>query len=181
MRTILKVLIGCSALCGVAAPAFAQNSATSSTSATTTIVQPISIANNSLLSFGQVVKSAGAGTNTVTIDATNGARSIGGTGTGVLGAGTATRATYTATGEGAQTFSISAPNFNMSLNGNNLLVTTYVTGSAVGTRSISAGLLSGAIGTTGTATFGVGGSFDVANTTISGVYTGSLAVTIQYN
>ena len=173
MRTILKVLIGCSALCGVAAPAFAQTSATSTTSATTTIVQPISIANNSLLSFGQVVKSAAAGTNTVTIDATTGARSISGSGGGVLAAGTATRATYTATGEGAQTFSISAPNFNMTSGANTLVVTTVATAAT--------GLLSGSIGSTGTATFGVGGSFPVTNATISGLYTGSLAVTIAYN
>ena len=173
MRHVFRLAAGVAALSTLAAPALAQSVATSTTAATTTIVQPISIANNSLLAFGSVVKSPTAGSNTITIDPTTGVRTISGAGGGALAGSIGTRATYTATGEGAQTFTVSAPNFNMISGANTLAVTT--------TTSAATGTLSGAIGSTGTASFGVGGSFPVLNTTPSGVYSGNLAVTIAYN
>ena len=41
--------------------------------------------------------------------------------------------------------------------------------------------LSNALGSAGTFSFGVGGSFPVANTTPSGIYSGSFNVTVTYN
>lgn len=173
MNKFLIIALSGAALSVLSVPAVGQNSATDTSTATTTIVQPISIANNSVLAFGQVVKPASAGANIVTIDAANGARTISGGGAGVLAAGTSSRATYTATGEGAQTFSINAPSFDMTSGGNTLTVTTAA--------SAADGLLSGSIGSTGTATFGVGGSFSLSNSTPSGLYSGNLVVTTAYN
>lgn len=173
MKFSLKIAGLIAAASAVAGSAFAQSTALSTTTASATIDQPISIANNSLLSFGAVVKSAAAGSNTVTIDATTGVRSIAGAGGGALAAGAPSRATYTVTGEGGATFSISAPTFNMTSGANTLAVAT--------TTSAATGTLSGSIGSTGTAAFGVGGSITVLNTTPSGAYTGNLAVTVAYN
>jgi hypothetical protein len=142
-------------------------------SATATVFRPISIGNNSLLNFGSIVRSTLAGTtNTVTIAAAGG-RSISGTGNGALAGSTGTAATYTVTGEGQQTFTISAPNFNVTSGANTLTVTT--------TTTIASGALGGTVGSSGTLPFGVGGSIAVTNTTPSGLYTGNLVVTVTYN
>ena len=171
MTKFFKMVVCVSAVGGLAGPALAQNSATSTTSATTTIIQPISIANNSLLAFGRIVKPSTAVTSNIAIDASTGARTVG---AGAIAApGASSRATYTATGEGAQTFSISAPSFSMTSGANTLAVTT--------STSAATGTLSGTLGSTGTATFGVGGAFNVTDTTPSGLYTGNLAVTVAYN
>ena len=172
MTIVLKVVGAVSLVAFMATSVSAQSSATSTTSATTTIYQPISIANTALLAFGQVVKPATAGTNTVTVSAA-GVRSLSGGGTAALGAGAVTAAAYTATGEGGQTFSISAPGFNMASGANTLAVTPLL--------SSATGTLSGAFGAAGTGTFSVGGSFPVADTTVSGAYSGNLVVTIAYN
>jgi len=172
MSNVLKVAGAVSLVAFMATPGVAQSSSSSTTSATTTIYQPISLANTALLKFGQIVKPATAGTNTVTVSAA-GVRSLSGGGSAALAAGAVTAAAYTATGEGGQTFSISAASFNMANGANNLAVTPIL--------SSAAGALSGAFGSAGTGTFTVGGSFPVADTTVSGAYAGNLVVTVAYN
>ncbi len=173
MKMFLKVLLGAAALGAVASPAFAQASASQTTNGTTKIIQAISLAKNSDLAFGTVVKPT-TSTNTIVIDGTTGARSQTGAGDAVLVTSTSGRATFTVTGEGAQTFSITVPaTFNMTSGANTLVVTTSASGST--------GTLSGTIGSAGTATFGVGGSFPIATATASGSYTGSFTTTVAYN
>lgn len=173
MRFVAKILIGAVLAAGAAAPAFAQASASQSTTGTTRILSPISLTKNSDLAFGSVVRTT-SGTNTVTIDATTGARSITGAGTGVLVTSTTSRAAYTVAGEGGQTFSITVPgSFNMTSGANTIAVTLVATAAT--------GTISGAIGTAGTATFGVGGSFPLPSTQVSGNYTGSFTATVAYN
>jgi spore coat protein U-like protein len=172
MTIVLKIAGAVSLVAFMASPGYAQSSATSTTQATTTIYQSISIANSALLSFGQVVKPTTAVISIVTVSAA-GVRSLSGAAGAALGAGTVSAAAYTATGEGGQTFSISAPGFSMASGANTLAVTPIL--------SAATGLLSGAFGAAGTGAFTVGGSFPVTNTTASGAYTGSLAVTIAYN
>jgi hypothetical protein len=60
-------------------------------------------------------------------------------------------------------------------NGTNTLPVTLLTSTPVPTT------LSLAAGSLGTATFYVGGQFDVTPTTPGGTYTGSYNVTVQYN
>ncbi len=172
MKFGLKILMAVAVL-GVTAPAMAQAAASVSTTGTTKIIQPISLAKNSDLAFGTVVR-ASTGTNSVVIDGTTGARTITGAGDGVLVTSTTSRATFTVTGEGAQTFSISVPaSFNMTSGANTIAVTTAASGAT--------GTLSGTIGSSGTGTFGVGGSFSLPNTQASGSYTGSFTTTVAYN
>lgn len=156
--------------------AFAQASATVSTTGTSRIIQAITITKNTDLAFGSVVRSAAAGTNTVTIDATTGARSITGAGGGVLATSTSGRATYTVNGEGGQTFSITPDaTFTMTRSGGAETITVTPTASS------STGTLSGSIGSAGTLAIGVGGSFPVTNTTVTGNYTGTFNVVVAYN
>lgn len=174
MNTKLTLLVAI-AMAGTSGAAFAQASATQSTTGSTRILQAISIAKNSDLEFGSIVKPSSAGTSTVTIDASTGGRTIG-AGGAVGAAGTSGRATYTVTGEGGQGFSItpdSSFNMNRAGGGGTIAVTT--------TASSATGTLSGSIGASGTASFGVGGSFSVADTTATGNYTGTFNVVVAYN
>lgn len=173
MKMFLKVLLSAAALGAVASPAFAQASAGSSTSGTTRIIQGISIAKTTDLVFGTVVRPS-TSTNSVVINETTGARSVSGGGDAVLVTSTSSRAAYTVTGEGAQTFSVTVPaTFNMTSGPNTLVVTTTTTGAT--------GTLSGTIGASGTATVGVGGSFPLATSTATGNYTGTFTTTVAYN
>lgn len=158
----------------LAAPVYAQASASVATTGSTKIVAPISITKVTDLAFGTIVKSSDANTNTVTVNQTTGNRTITGTGTGTLVTSTATRAAYTVSGEGAQTFSVSVPATVTLVNGANNIIVTLTTTGATGT-------LSGTIGSTGTASVGVGGTFTLSSAQITGDYTGSFTVTVAYN
>ncbi len=109
------------------------------------------------------------------INETTGTRTITG-GDGVLLSGTSSRATYTVGGEGAQAFSITVPaNFSMTRSGGAETIVVTLTASA------TSGTLSGALASSGTATFGVGGSMDLTSSTATGAYSGTFNVTVQYN
>lgn len=164
-------------MAGTSGAAFAQATATQATTGSTRILQAISITKQSDLEFGSVVRPATAGTNTVTIDASTGGRALTGSGGAALALGTAFgRATYTVTGEGGQSFSITPDSsFSMNRAGGGGTITASATASA------ASGTLSGTIGSSGTANFGVGGSFDVSDTTTTGSYTGTFNVVVAYN
>ncbi|MFC3713643.1 DUF4402 domain-containing protein [Sphingoaurantiacus capsulatus] len=173
---IRKILFGVAALTmvGTSGAALAQASATQSTTGTTRILQAITLTKTSDLAFGSIVKAATAGTNTITIDQTTGARAITGAGGGALATSTSGRAAFTVAGEGGQTFSITAPNFSMTRTGGSETL-------AVTTAAAATGTIGGTIGTAGNVTIGVGGAITVANTTVSGNYTGTFNVTVAYN
>jgi len=171
------LLIGAVAATAAGGSAFAQASASQPTTATGTIFQPILLGKSSDLSFGTVVRPI-SGNGTVTIAASNGQRAL--TGAGALlnsGPNAAPgRATYTVTGEGGQTFSVTVPaNFNMSRTGGSETLQVTLT------PTITSGTLSGALGASGTMAFGVGGSMPISNTTASGAYTGTFNVIVAYN
>lgn len=175
MTRLMKIVLCAAALFAVSAPAFAQGSATQSTTGTTKIIQPITLTKDTDLAFGSVVK-PNASSNTVTIDASSGSRALTGGGDAALAPSTSGRATYTVGGEGGQTFSISTPaTFDMTRAGGSETITVTLT------RSATTGTLSGSLGSAGTATFGVGGSFAVSPTTASGSYSGSFDATVAYN
>ena len=175
MNPALKIALCVAAISALATPALAQNSATQSTTGSVKIIQPITLAKNTDLGFGSVVK-PNSGTNTVAIDAASGSRTLTGGGDAALAPSASGRATYTVTGEGGQTFSISTPaSFDMQRQGGSDTITVALT------QSATAGTISGALGNTGTAAFGVGGSFDVSAATASGAYSGTFDVTVAYN
>ncbi len=175
---IRLLAIAAIAVSGVSSAALAQASSSQTTTSTGTIFQPIVLAKNTDLSFGTVVRPA-AGSGTVVIAAADGARSLTGSGALITGPGSQSapgRATYGVTGEGGQAFSITVPaNFNMTRSGGAETLAVTLTSTA------TTGTLSGALGSSGTLAFGVGGSIPIANTTATGAYTGTFQVTVQYN
>jgi hypothetical protein len=174
MRSYYKGLLFALAVGAVATQALAQ-SATQSTTGTGTILQPLTLTKDTDLAFGSIMRPS-SGSNTVTINQTTGARTLGGAGNGALVTSTTSRATYTVNGEGGQTFSISVPGtFNMTrVSGSETLTVTLTTTAASGT-------LSGSLGSAGSATFGVGGAFPLDNTTVAGSYTGTFNAVVAYN
>jgi hypothetical protein len=172
MKLFLKVA-AVSALTLVSSPAFAQSTASATTTGTTTIIQPITIAQSSALSFGTIVRPT-SGTSTISIG--TGADTVSTTGTAVALRGTTTRARYTVTGEGGETIVVSMPtSFNLTRTGATDIPVTL-------TRNPTGNLtLSNSLGTTGTAALDIGGSFTISSTTQTGDYTGNFLVTVSYN
>lgn len=142
--------------------------------ATATAFRPLNMTLTSNLAFGTVSRPR-AGTGSVTIDALTGGRSVTGAGVQALANPIPSKAGYTVSGEGGQTFSIAVPtSFAMTGPGGTITVTTSQ--SLAGTQA-----LSGALGVAGGATFNVGGSFPVSASTGLGSYTGTFVVTVQNN
>ena len=158
--------------------AFTTNSNAQSTaysSATATLLTPISIAKNTDLNFGTLAASATAGT--VVIDYVNGRTKTGGV---KLLAGSAAEKTavFTVTGEGTNTFSISIPSSITLTNGASQ---TMVVNSITCQEGTSNQLISG------TKVLKVKGTLVVSANQNAGVYTNTatdntgLYVTVNYN
>ena len=165
-------LVGLAAL-SLAGPAMAQapgSTATVTSTASATVIQPISVAKTTDLAFGSFVR-PGSGANAVVIDATTGARTLTGGGNASLASSTTSRAAFSVSGEGAQTFSITVPSTVTMLRsgGSETLPVTL-------TPSAPSGTMVG-----GSATFGVGGSLPLDNTVVGGAYSGNFNVTVGYN
>lgn len=142
--------------------------------AVASVFRPIALSGSTGLAFGKIVRPS-SGTGTVTVDSSTGVRSVTGTGALALSSPTPSRASYTVSGEGGQVFTLSVPaSFQMTGPGTALTVT--LTPTAIGSQTLSS-----ALGSAGTFSFGVGGSFPISSTTTTGAYSGSYGVTVQYN
>jgi hypothetical protein len=167
----LKIITLALAATALAAPAFAQSSASVTVNSTGRIIAPITLTKDADLAFGTIIK-PNTGNGTVTIG--TGADTVAVTGTGTASMGTASRAKFTVGGEGGQTYAITVPaSFNLSNGGNDVTVTL--------TSSATTGTLSGTLGASGSQTFQVGGSFTIPSTQATGNYAGSFTVTTAYN
>jgi hypothetical protein len=176
MRKIVPFITGGAALAALASsPALAQSSASATATGSVTIIQALTISKTANLGFGSIVKPTNANNNTITVSATGNSRSITGTGNAVGANNTGvTSAAFLVQGEGAQHFTVTANNFNMTSGSNTLAVTVV---NPTGTT----GLLSGALGTLGSLVMGFGGSFTLSSATPSGAYSGNLVVQVAYN
>ena len=172
MRDFIGVAIIAIGLCG-ATSAFAQATASTSASGSVTLVRPITITKNADLEFGRVVKPT-AGTGTVSMS--NAAdTTTAGSGAVALAGITTSRAKFTIDGEGAQVVNITVPATFAITNGtDNITVTTTQN---LGTSTT----LSGALGAAGSASLNVGGSFNVPSAISTGLFTGTLNVSVAYN
>ncbi len=167
-------MIGVAAL-ALAGPAVAQTSATVSASSTATVIQPLSLSKTTDLAFGSFVRPA-TGTNNIVIDPGTGNRTLTGGGNATLATSTTSRAAFSVTGEGAQTFAITVPaSVTIARSGGAETLPVTLTPSA------ATGTLSGSAGANGSATFGVGGSLPLDNTAVGGSYVGNFNVTVGYN
>lgn len=171
------VAIGLLAAGGMNA-AMAANNATAS--ATAVVLVPISVVKTTDLSFGRLV----AGNGTVTLD-TAGARSKSG-GTALPTGGTSTAALFTVTGDTTNTFGISYTGSSTVLTDGTPaddMAVTFVS-EAVGTASptpVSSGQAATGTLVAGNAYIYVGATLAVGAAQPAGTYTGTVAVTVDYN
>lgn len=158
-----------------AGPCAAQQTAAQSAGAFSSIFQPITLQKVSDLEFGTVVR-PNAGQGVVTVDPATGARSLSGQGALLNSGATVTRAAFTVGGEGGQAFGITAPaTMTMTrVGGSETFAVTL-------TPTITSGVLSGSLGSAGTAAFGIGGAMTVDQTIANGAYSGSFQVVVTYD
>jgi hypothetical protein len=141
---------------------------------TAVVSRPISFTGTPSLNFGAIMKPR-AGNGSVTLNPSTNIRTVSGNGAGGVSNPTPSRASYTVTGEGGQTISVSVPaSFAMTGPGGASITVTLIT-SGLPTA------LSAAPGTEGSASFYVGGSFNMTANTATGDYSGTYNVTAQYN
>ena len=138
------------------------------------VFRPIALSGATGLAFGKIVRPS-TGTGTVTVNNATGVRSVTGTGAIGLNSPTPSRASYSVSGEGGQVFSLTVP-ASFSMTGPGPALTVTLTPTASGSQTLSS-----ALGSAGTFSFGVGGSFPISSTTTTGAYSGSYGVTVQYN
>ena len=139
-----------------------------------TVVQPIAIAKNTDLNFGSFAADNDA-SGTVVVSTADGRTFTGGTSAVSSGAGTVSSASFSVTGEGTSTFSITLPT-TVTLTHTNLTDTMSVgtfASNPSGTGTLSAGA----------ATVKVGATLSVAAGQAAGVYANAsgLPVTVAYN
>jgi len=134
------------------------------TSITATILTPISISKQADLGFGEVYPDATLA-GTVTVDYTGGRTFNGGAAAGTV---PGSAAAFTVTGESGSTYAVTIP-ATVNLTGPGTDMTVSLTDNATGDLSL------------GSDTFQVGGVLNVGANQISGAYSASFTVTVNYN
>ena len=155
------------ALVAVASPAAAVSPASQAT-ANAKIYKPLTISKVQNLDFGVIVLGAGAWAGEVVSINQAGVLTCGG-GTNVTCSGAPQVAKYHLVGTNNATVTVSSPGFNLTGPG-----TLAFTPNAPATVNL------GATGSTTGIDFSIGGSITLASTTPDGVYSGTFAVTADY-
>lgn len=167
-----KIMIWLAAAAALAASgaAFAQ---TATAGGNVSIIDQFAVTNESALGFGTIILPS-SGSNVIAISAADGTRSISGAGNATALGGGASRAVFSLLGEGALPFDIAVPaGFTLERSGGAETIAVTLSASAL------SGITSGAPGSEGTATFGVGGSLQVSSATVPGLYQGSFTISVD--
>lgn len=141
--------------------------------ATARVLRSIAMTKASDLDFGRITLPTAA-SGTVTLDPSTGSVAVTG-GIAAISTPTPTRAVFNVSGEGGQAFTVSMPS-TFTLTGTATPLTVTTTNSAGASPALNASL-----GSLGVFAFGVGGSFPLASTTVTGTYSGNFTVTVTYN
>ncbi len=134
-------------------------------SVTATLGAPISISNTTSLEFGRLVPTGTAGTVTVTPAGARSAINV-----DLLG-GTVGAAGFSVTGEGSQAYAITLPSSATLTSGGNTMTVDTFAHDAGGSPALSSGSDS----------FNVGATLQVGGSQAAGAYSGTYAVTVNYN
>ena len=166
----ITILIAILLVVGFSTNAFAQATATASTTAT--IVTPIGISKTVNMNFGNVATNGAIGTVVLTPAGTR--TSTGGV-TLPATAGTVAAASFAVTGQGNYTYTISLPGSPITLNGT-------PSGTATVGTFVSTPAATGAL-TAGAQTVLVGATLNLPVSVVAGSYTNAanLTVTVNYN
>jgi hypothetical protein len=163
----LLAIVAASGLVLASSPAAAVSPASQAT-ANAKIYKPLTISKVQNLDFGVIVLGAGAWAGEVVSLSQAGALTCGG-GTNLTCSGSPQVAKYHLVGTNNATVTVSSPGFNLTGPG-----TLAFTPSAPATVNL------GATGSTTGVDFSIGGSITIASTTPDGVYSGTFAVTADY-
>ena len=156
---------------GVAKSGAGSATSSLSSSPSITVYRPIAVSSTANMAFGSIVKPA-TGSGTVTLSNGNVLTTSSGT---ILTSTSHTVAGFSVTGEGGEAFTLTVPTtFVMTSGTNSLTVSTLPTAS--GTQTLSS-----SVGSAGSLTLAVGGTFPISTATVNGAYTGNLVVTVAYN
>ena len=155
-------------------PTLLTTSGPSSGAAIAHVFRPITVTSSSALAFGRILRPT-SGSGSVAVNEFTGVRTVSGTGAAALSSPSPTRAAYSVSGEGGQAFSISVP-ATFQLTGPGTPLTVSLNSTASGSQ-----VLTGALGSEGSLSFFVGGSFPMTSSTATGAYEGTYTVTVQYN
>ena len=165
LAAIGALAIGGSGLIGTDAYA-----ASATSNATATVVTPIAISNTGDLAFGKL----SAGTGGTVVVGTDGSRSVGGGNVVLLVGGAGSAATFSVTGDGSATYTITLPGSAATLTregGAETMSVGTFTSNPSGTGTLSSGAQ----------TVNVGGTLTVSNAQVVGSYTGTFSVSVEYN
>lgn len=174
MKKSLSYILAGTLAATLASTAWAVDTNSVTTTATTTILRPVTIHEDSALAFAKVIQPS-SGTTTVSITSSSDTVSATG-GTGASTAGTGSRGKYTVSGEGGQVVAVTYPTtFDMTDSGSDTLTVTLSSDASGGTLT-----LSGSAGSSGTKALNVGGSFQIDSTTPTGAYSGQYTVSVAY-
>jgi len=174
MKNILKLALAVSSFAmGVqAAHAQAADEDTATAESSVTIIQPLTVKNESGLHFGRIVKPrSGNGTVAIantgdTVSATDGAVALSGL--------TTSRAVFTILGEGGQAMTVKVPE-TVELSGAGDPIEVTLDPDVVGSTT-----LSGDLGEEGKKTVNVGGKFSLPSAQATGLYEGKFEVYAAY-
>ena len=167
MRKFFGYVGALSTLALISSPAAAVSPATQAT-ATAKIYKPLTITSLQNLDFGVIVLSGSSFTGESVAMSTTGTVTCGTTAGDLTCSGTPKPATYQLVGTANANVGITSPAFNLT-NGSATLPFTPTFPATVN------------LGSTGTVNFSLGGTVTgLANTTTDGVYTGTFAVTANY-
>lgn len=136
------------------------------------VYRSLAVSSTSPLSFGRI-QIPSSGSSTITLNASNGNRTISGNAVGYA-TPAPTRGAFTVSGEGGQQVSLTIPS-TIQLTGPGTL-SVNITDNTPNTPR-----LSGNLGAAGTHNFNVGGSFQITPATPTGAYSGLLTVSVDYN
>lgn len=170
MRKSIAYIGACVTLMGVASPAAAVSPSNGQAQANAKIYKPLALSKVQNLDFGVIVEGPGAWPGEVVSISQAGVLTCGG-GTNLTCTGSVQPAKYHLAGTNNANVTVTCPGFNLNGPGG---ATLAFTPSFPGTVNL---------GATGLATgvdFSIGGSITVASTTPDGAYTGTFAVTADY-
>jgi hypothetical protein len=167
-RNILLASAAALALSTVATGALAAGALTASAISSVTVVSPTTLTKTQDMAFGTVVRPSGAtGNTTFKLDANNTVTATGGDGT-VLGTLPTSSAKFTLSTIAAINYSAGA------------VLTFLPAGQLINVSATPATIAMTPLGANGTTTLTFGGQFDVTSATVPQTYTGTLAVTVNY-
>jgi len=164
MKKATKIIAGVIVMFGFTLSAFSQGSATANGNAAARIIAPITLTAGTTLHFGTAYNSGGT-----VIVSTAGVRS--GTCAVSASAPLHSAGTFTVTGEPSLTYTATLPAGTINItSGANTMTVGVFNSNALGTIPVG-----------GTETFSVGATLTVGVGQVSGLYTGTYPVTVQYN